>query len=116
VEFQQPAIIAEGLAEAAVHEPWIGPLLLPAEKLAAKRSKPSKSLIELVKEVEADANVKHATNYNESPAFRVGVMKHGLESMIQYGSQYSVDESELTTRLAETIEAAGTYKGQGYKC
>ena len=32
VEFKQPAVIAEALAQAAVHSSWIGDLLLPAEK------------------------------------------------------------------------------------
>lgn len=107
MEFEQPAIIAEGLAEAAVHEPWIGPLMLPAEKLAAGSSEPGKSLTELVKEIEADEAVKNATHYEIAPHFRAGIMKRGLDLMINYASQYKVTQSEIGARMAEIIEVSG---------
>jgi hypothetical protein len=58
IDFGQPAIVAEALAQAAVHSPWIGPLLLGAEKAAAEDPKPSKSLVELLEEIQIDEELK----------------------------------------------------------
>ena len=107
VDFDQPAIIAEALAQAAVHSPWVGPLLLGAEKAAAENPKPSKSLAELLEAIQNDEELKDATSYSESPSFRKGIMGRGLVPMIKYTSQFTVDESELEAKRIEVLEAAG---------
>jgi hypothetical protein len=109
IDFGQPAIVAEALAQAAVHSPWIGPLLLGAEKTAAENRQPSKSLVELLQEIQNDEELKNATIWGESPPFRKGIMGRGLVPMIKYTSQFTVDESELDAKKIEVLEAAGSY-------
>jgi hypothetical protein len=108
IDFGQPAIVAEALAQAAVHSPWIGPLLLGAEKAAAENPKPSKSLVELLEAIQNDEELKNATRYSESPPFRKGIMGRGLVPMIKYMIQFTVDESELDAKKIEVLEAAGS--------
>jgi len=109
IDFAQPAIIAEALAQAAVHSPWIGPLLLGAEKAAAENPKPSMSLVELLEAIQNDEKLKYATSYSESPPFRKGIMGRGLVPMIKYTSQFTVDESDIDAKKIEVLEAAGSY-------
>ena len=56
IEFNQPAIIAQGLAQTAVHDDWLGrTFFLPAEKMAGGVGKPGqKSLLQLINEMRAD--------------------------------------------------------------
>src|SRR5437762_8236436 len=66
VEFAQPAIIAETLAQAAVHSNWIGDFLLPAEKAAGSIGKPSKkTLASLLDEIRADKKLSTAAEWND---------------------------------------------------
>ena len=109
IDFAQPAIIAEALAQAAVQSPWIGPLLLGAEKAAAENPKPSMSLVELLEAIQIDEELKNATSYSESPPFRKGIMGRGLVPMIKYTSQFTVDESDIGAKKIEVLEAAGSY-------
>jgi hypothetical protein len=48
IEFQQPAIIAEALAQAAVHDNWMQSLFIGAEKAANQVRGPSKSIVALL--------------------------------------------------------------------
>jgi hypothetical protein len=109
IDFGQPAIVAEALAQAAVHSPWIGPLLLGTEKAVAENPKPSKSLVELLEAIQIDEELKNATSYSESPPFRKGIMGRGLVPMIKYTSQFTVDESDIGAKKIEVLEAAGSY-------
>ena len=59
VEFQQPAIVAEALAQAAVHDNWIGPFLHGAEEAAASIDE-SKGLVQLLNEIRADKKLSTA--------------------------------------------------------
>jgi hypothetical protein len=108
IEFGQPAIVAEALAQAAVHSPWIGPLLLGSEEAAAANPKPSKSMVELLQAIQIDEELKNATSYTESPPFKAGIMKRGLVPMIKYTSQFTVGASQMEEKKVEIIEAAGS--------
>lgn len=66
LEFNQPVIVAEALAEAAVHENWQKPFFLGAEK-AAKETKSSKTLPQLLDEVYADKKLSTAAEYVRLP-------------------------------------------------
>lgn len=59
VEFSQPAIIAEALAQAACHDNWIGQLLLPAERIANEKGT-DRTIVELLDEIHADQRLGDA--------------------------------------------------------
>lgn len=106
VEFKQPAIIAEALAEAASHDVWISAFLQGAEK-AAKGKRSSKSMVELLDEIRADLKLSTAAHWDDGNKIRDGVMKRAPDEMIKYASQWIVEADQLEERTAEMINAAG---------
>lgn len=62
LEFKQPVIVAEALAEAAVHAIWLSPFFTGAEKLA-KESQTSKTLSQLVEDVDSDEKLKASARW-----------------------------------------------------
>lgn len=105
VEFKQPAIIAEGLAQAAVHDTWIGPLLLAAEKAASAEK--SKSMVEILDEIRADKKLSTAAHWDDANKIRDGLIARAPDEMIKYASQWTIKSDELTARTAEMTNAAG---------
>ncbi|KAL6722152.1 hypothetical protein ACLMJK_001259 [Lecanora helva] len=110
IEFKQPAIIAEALAETAVHDDWIGPFFLETEKAAATTDK-GKSIVELLDEVRADRKLSTAADWNDANKIRDGIMVRAPEKMIKYASQWKVTPDQLVDKTAEMTNAAIYYTG-----
>lgn len=108
VEFNQPAIIAQGLAEAAVHENWIAPFLKGAEKAAGGvGSKPGKYLTQLLRDVRGDKVLSESAHWGDGNYMRDGTLKRAPEKMEEYAKQYTVSPDSLDEQLAEMINALG---------
>lgn len=108
LEFNQPAVVAQGLAEAAAHDAQIGQFLLCAEKAADDLGKPNKkSLVQLQDEVRADEKLRKSAQYNDANKFWDGVMSRAPEEMIKYASEYSIAADQMEEKLAEQIDAVG---------
>ena len=105
VEFQQPAIVAEALAQAAVHDSWLNPFLLGAEKAAASTGN-SKSLVGLLDEIRADRKLSTAAHWSDSNKIRDGILVRAPNEMIKYASQFKVGTEELAEKTAEATNAA----------
>ena len=106
VEFQQPAIVVEALAQAATHDSWIGEYLLAAEKAARKSDKPSKSLFQLQREARANDKLKASPHWNDANKVRDGIFVRAKQEMVDIGSQWTVKEDELEQKTAEMINFA----------
>ena len=110
IEFKQPAIVAEALAQAAVHINWTAPLFLDSEKAAKEAGKPtSKSLVELLDEIRADKRLSTAAHWDDGNKMRDGILKRAPEEMIKYASQWNVEASHLEEKTAEMINAASKF-------
>jgi hypothetical protein len=110
VEFQQPAIIAEALAQAAVHDVWIGELFHGCEKAVradGSNRRPAKSVVQLLDEIQGGEKLRSAAHWKDGNKIRDGILKRAPEEMIGYASQYRVLESELEEKTAEMVNAAG---------
>ena len=105
VEFKQPAIIAEALAQAAVHDTWIGPPLFAAEKSATPEK--SKSMVEILDNIRADTKLSTAAHWDDPNKIRDGLLVRAHDEMIKYASQWIVKVDELEAKTAEMIDAAG---------
>ena len=105
VEFKQPAIIAEALAQAAVHDDWIGPLLLEAEKTASTEK--SKTMVNLLDGIRADKKLSTAALWDDGNKIRDGLLARAPNEMIKYASQWTVKSDELAAKTAEMTNAAG---------
>jgi len=62
LEFNQPLIVAEALAQTAVHENWLAPFFFSAEK-AAQETQSSKTLPQLIDEIRADKELSTAAEW-----------------------------------------------------
>ena len=92
VEFEQPAIIAEALAQAAVHDNREAAHLLDSEKAAKSQSpvgQSDKSIVQLLGEIYAEK-----------------------KGRAKYASQVHVTEENLEEKTAEMINAAGKLSSQ----
>lgn len=115
IEFQQPAIIAEGMAQACVHDKWMRSLFVAVEEAAEKnRSKGDrKTIVQLLEEVRKDEEVTNAAHWEDGNKIRDGVMKRAFEKMVGIASQYTVrEEDDLEEKTAEMINAAGEFENR----
>ncbi|KAL1588329.1 hypothetical protein WHR41_02789 [Cladosporium halotolerans] len=112
VEFEQPAIIAEALAQAATHTNWIAKFLWSSEDaVRVNRSKPSKSMVELLDEIRNDKDLYNSVQMKDGNKVRDGVLARAGDRMISYAAQYHVKPSELEEKTAEMINGAAYFTG-----
>lgn len=89
VEFHQPAIIAESLAQACIHDTWTGDYLLEAEKAAAASPNvPSKSMKEILDLIHADKKLSTAAWWEDGNKIRDGILKRAKSEMLSYVVQW----------------------------
>jgi Questin oxidase-like len=110
VEFKQPAIIAEALAEAAVHDDWIGDLLFPAERMATEK-RSGKTLFELIEDIQANEKIINAPRWEDGNKIRDGLLARVPEEMVGLTSQWLVKAEEVEKKTAEMISAAAYFTG-----
>jgi hypothetical protein len=101
IEFKQPAIIAEALAQAAVHETWIAPYLLKTE--AASTTASPKTLPQLIEEIQTDQKVIDSVHWEDGNKIRDGILKRAPQEMISYAKQWTVLPGELEKKTVEMI-------------
>ena len=104
VEFKQPAIIAEALAEAAVHDSWINAFFFESEK-ASTAGKNGKSFVTLLDKIRADKKLSSAAHWTDGNKIRDGILVRAKDEMIEYASQWSVSADDLEEKTAEMTNA-----------
>jgi hypothetical protein len=108
IEFNQPAIVAQGLAEAACHEAWIRPYLLETEKAAGGiGSSPGKPLAQLIDEARQDNALAESARWPDDNKIRDGTLTRTFKEMCSHASQYTVSADHLEEQTAEMINANG---------
>ncbi len=110
IEFNQPAIIAEALAQTCLHDNWTGKFFLATEK-AASLSKPrspteTKTLPELLDDIRADDKLSTAAQWTDDNKVHDGIIGRASQEMIKYASQWRVTEENLEERTAEMINSS----------
>ncbi|BDD58748.1 hypothetical protein MAP00_004003 [Monascus purpureus] len=108
IEFNQPAILAEALAQTAVHEDYIAPLyLVPAEKAAGGVGKRGeKTLLHILDEIHADKKLASSAHWSDRNKFKDGVMTRAPDEMIKYASQFTISGDQLEEKNAELVNLA----------
>lgn len=111
LEFNQPAIVAQALAQTAVHHDDLGRLfLLPAEKMAGGIGNPGqKSLMQLLNEIRTDTALTESVQWSDVNKIRDGVLARAPDKMIKYASEFTVSADQMQERLAEMINTVGEY-------
>ncbi|KAF2841341.1 hypothetical protein M501DRAFT_544037 [Patellaria atrata CBS 101060] len=107
VEFQQPAIVAEALAQTAVHDSWIAPLFHDSERKAKEKTSGSKSLVELLADIQANEKIRSAPKWSDGNKIRDGILARAGDEMTDITSQYLVkpddDLDEATAKLMNSV-------------
>ncbi|KAK3501563.1 hypothetical protein B0T13DRAFT_397109 [Neurospora crassa] len=111
LEWKQPAIVAEGLAQAAVHGDEIGGYLLGAEQAAKASSKPDDGMGRVVEDllekgVRGNRKLAEAARMSDANKVRDGVLKRAREEAIQLAAKVKVGKEELQERTAEMYDSA----------
>jgi hypothetical protein len=111
IEFQQPAILAEGLAQAAVHSTTIGSFLLPAEMFSKKTgaTRMKKTIVQLLDECQTGNKLKNAPHWSDDNKFYDGILERAPDEMMRIASQVVVGEDEIEEKTAEMMNAASMY-------
>lgn len=105
IEWAQPAIIAMGLAQAAVHQ--VEQFLVEAEKAAKTSSSADMPPIALLyKAVAADEKLAHAAEMKDSNKIRDGVLVRAREEMLKIVSEVKVKPDQLEERTVEMYNNA----------
>ncbi|KAK1069700.1 hypothetical protein LTR74_004579 [Friedmanniomyces endolithicus] len=110
IESQQPALVAEALAQAAVHSASMSPFFLLAEQAARDRAdEPCKTIAQLLDEIHADPEIRGAPRWSDGNKLRDGIIGRAAERMVSYTSQYRVEPDDLERKTAEMINAVAYY-------
>jgi hypothetical protein len=111
VEFEQPAIIIEALAQAAIHSGWVADFLLGAEKQAKDAKTPTKSMVQLLAECRANNVIKSSPHYDDGNKIRDGIFVRAKEEMTAVVSQWRVSPPDLRKKTAEMINTVAFFAG-----
>jgi hypothetical protein len=120
VEFEQPAIIAESLAQAASHDRMnIEDLFFEAEALAnetkAQQTGKSKSLIELLSEVRANETIRNGPRWSDlGGKMKNGVIGRAGGALANIAAQFFIRDhvyEDLERRTAEMISVCAYLVG-----
>jgi hypothetical protein len=115
IEFEQPSIIAEGLAQAAAHtNVGIDKFLFDSEKLASRysASELSKKLVDLLKEARANDTIHHAAHWTDfANKINHGVFGRAGTEIAELASQFRVTPDTLDRHCAEVINIAAYMAG-----
>ncbi|ESZ98976.1 HypA [Sclerotinia borealis F-4128] len=104
VEFNQPSLIAEGLAHAASHDSsQIGPFFLETEKLAKSGSVKPKPLVELYAEIRANQKIREAAWLKDGPLRGKGIVNRAHDELVKIAAQFQVRPEDLERSTAEMM-------------
>lgn len=109
VEFGQPAIVAEALAQAAVHaDNGLSGFLLGAEAAAAAGSGEGEgeAMWKLYDAVRDDEKLRGAARYADGDKVREGVLGRAKAEMVAVAGRVKVAEEEVEVRTAEMFDGA----------
>ena len=102
-------MVAESLAETAVHENWLKPYYEGLKAIdASKGGKSSdKTLPELLDEIRSNKKLRDAPHWDDGNKLRDGVLARARDEMINIAAQWTVKPDQLEEKLAEMTNAAG---------
>lgn len=108
IEFNQPAIVAQALAQAAVHKDWPRPFLLGAENAAGGYGlRKGKPLSQLIHEAGQDPTLVESAQWSDDHKILDGTLRRAFNEMCQKASEYTVSEDALPEQVAEMINTNG---------
>ncbi|KAE8377941.1 hypothetical protein BDV26DRAFT_292672 [Aspergillus bertholletiae] len=112
IEFDQPAIVAEALAQIAVHQNEVATAMLGAEKASAtSRGQKDTSMLHLLQQVREDDRIRNAACWGDGSWIEDLPLTAAPEELWELAGQWRVDASHLVERTAEMINTNGFFCG-----
>jgi hypothetical protein len=114
IEFAQPSIVAEGLAQAASHDSMsIEQYIYDCEQAARENPESPKSLVELYQAVHDKGSIRASSRGFADGVSRVrdGVLARSSKELVNIAAQFRVQASDLQRALAETTNASAYATG-----
>ncbi|SPN97214.1 related to HypA-like protein [Cephalotrichum gorgonifer] len=105
VEWEQPAIVAAALAQAAVHKDTHKDLFTLSDAAAAKVSAPMPAILDLFAEARANEKLKTYLTDPDGPNTSI-LITQGIDDTVALVKRVRIGEAELEERTAEMIHAA----------
>ncbi|KAF3941079.1 hypothetical protein ABW19_dt0205806 [Dactylella cylindrospora] len=109
VEFEQPAIVAEALAQTAVHHAWTTTYLKACVESAPKHTGPRPTLTALFTEARSSEKLKSSTRWSD-PQKNKAVYARALDEMVALASKWYIpptaSDSEIAVAAAQLVSAA----------
>lgn len=120
IEFDQPCIVAEALAQAASHDSMgIETFLRRSEKEAGRSrgEEPGKPLMQLLHGVRENATIRDAAHgFQDGPSrVRDGVLGVAGQDIVSLAAQFRVDSQGLERALAEVINCSAYITGSAQR-
>lgn len=109
VEFEQPAIIAEALAQTAIHSNWLDQFFIESERTVRANHIQSDSLMSIIDKIRKDHILSSAAHWDDDNKIRDGILARAKEEMINYACQWQVQADRTEEAIAEIINACGSY-------
>lgn len=106
IEFQQPAIIVEALAQASTHDRWPAEFMQLTENKATERKQKKEkpvSLFQLLKDVRASDKIRESPHWEDANKVRDGVFKRAMPEITDLCSKWFVQPTteDLKLKTAE---------------
>ncbi|KAK5940957.1 hypothetical protein PMZ80_006234 [Knufia obscura] len=116
VEFEQPAIITEALAQAATHDNWPAAFITTTTEKADKRMQANENprpLVDLIHEARSTPKIRESPHWEDGNKLRDGVLKRAMPEITDLCSQWHVKptKDDLRLKTAEMINAACYFAG-----
>ena len=116
IEFEQPAVIAEALPQAALHAAYLAPYFAACESKAAERERNGAApadLPDLLDAIRADEKLRTAAHWDDDNKLRDGIIARAPDEMIDIASQWRVggtDHASLEKACREMYDATGVFQ------
>lgn len=116
VEFEQPAIMTEALAQAATHDNWPTAFITTTAEKAEKRIQANESprpLVDLLHEAHSTEKIRQSPHWDDGNKLRDGVLKRAMPEITDLCSQWHVQSTtdDLKLKTAEMINASAYFAG-----
>lgn len=111
VEWEQPAIVAAALAQAAVHKDNVRDFLLEAEDAAAARRReggdvaPMPPIMDIITAIRKDPELSVGAQMKDANKVYDGIFKRARDSALRLAAGVHVEQAELDEKTAEMFHA-----------
>lgn len=112
IEFEQPAVVAEAMAQAAVHPKSFKTFFHRAEELAQKSPpKYGAALIDLFREIRADPKLYDEEHWDGGDSLNDHILSDAPEKLCEIASRWTVDVDEIDAKTAELMNVEAFVAG-----